>query len=41
MREKGQMNMNGLSISQARVLVIHWTRGWVHPTAILDILAEQ
>jgi len=33
--------MNGLSISQGRVLGIHWTRGWVKPTVILDILAEQ
>jgi len=41
MGEKGQMNMNGLSIDQGRVLDIHWTRGWVHPTASMDILAEH
>lgn len=39
MGEKGQMNMNGLFISQGRVLGIHWARGWVHPTAGLHILA--
>jgi hypothetical protein len=39
--EKGQMNMNGLSISQGRVLGIHWTRAWVHPTASMHILAEH
>ena len=41
MGEKGQLNMNDLSISQGRVLRTHWTRGWVHPMASLDILAEQ